>query len=48
MLIYVLRWWPSWISDRHKKQKVGKGHSSYGERQIISLIIHRREGVVVV
>jgi hypothetical protein len=22
MLIYVLRWWPSWISDRHKKQKV--------------------------
>jgi hypothetical protein len=19
MLIYVLRWWPSWISDRHKK-----------------------------
>ena len=21
MLIYVLRWWPSWISDRHKKQK---------------------------
>jgi branched-subunit amino acid transport protein AzlD len=21
MLIYVLRWWPSWISDQHKKQK---------------------------
>jgi hypothetical protein len=21
MLIYVLRWRPSWISDRHKKQK---------------------------
>jgi hypothetical protein len=21
MLIYVLRWWPSWISDRHKKLK---------------------------
>ena len=19
MLIYVLRWWPSWISDRHTK-----------------------------
>ena len=19
MLIYVLRWWPSWISDRYKK-----------------------------
>jgi hypothetical protein len=22
MLIYVLRWRPSWISDRHKKQKL--------------------------
>jgi len=21
-----LRWWPSWISNRHKKQKLGKGH----------------------
>jgi hypothetical protein len=21
MLIYVLRWQPSWISDRHKKKK---------------------------
>ena len=21
MLIYVLRWWPSWISDRLKKQE---------------------------
>jgi hypothetical protein len=21
MLIYVLRWWPSWVFDRHKKQK---------------------------
>ena len=20
MLIYVLQWWPSWISDRHIKQ----------------------------
>ena len=28
MLIYVLRWWPSWISDRHKKQKLGNGHSN--------------------
>ena len=28
MLIYVLRWRPSWISDRHKKQKLGKGHSN--------------------
>jgi hypothetical protein len=26
MLIYVLRWRPSWISDRHKKQYLGKGH----------------------
>jgi hypothetical protein len=25
MLIYVLRWWPSWISDRHKKQKICRG-----------------------
>ena len=22
MLIYVLRWRPSWISDRHKKHKI--------------------------
>jgi hypothetical protein len=28
MLIYVLRGWPSWISDRHKKRKFGKGHSN--------------------
>jgi hypothetical protein len=28
MLIYVLRWRPSWISDRHKKQQLGKGHSN--------------------
>jgi hypothetical protein len=28
MLIYVLLWRPSWISDRHKKQKLGKGHSN--------------------
>jgi hypothetical protein len=27
-VIYVLWWWPSWISDRHKKQKIGKGHSN--------------------
>ena len=27
MQIYVLRWWPSWISDRHNKQKLVKGHS---------------------
>jgi hypothetical protein len=24
----VLRWRPPWISDRHKKQKLGKGHSN--------------------
>jgi hypothetical protein len=23
MLIYVLRWRPFWISDQHKKQKIG-------------------------
>ena len=28
MLIYVLRWRPSWISDQQKKQKLGKGHSN--------------------
>jgi hypothetical protein len=28
MLIYVLRWWPSWISDRHKKHKSGRGPSN--------------------
>jgi hypothetical protein len=28
MLIYVLRWWPSLISDRHKKQKLCRGPSN--------------------
>jgi hypothetical protein len=28
MLIYVLQWRPSWISDPHKKHKFGKGHSN--------------------
>jgi hypothetical protein len=28
MLIYVLRWWPSWISDRHKKHTPGRGPSN--------------------
>ena len=28
MLIYVLQWRPSWISDRHRKQKLGKEHSN--------------------
>jgi hypothetical protein len=27
-IVFFLRWWPSWISDRHKKQKFGKGHSN--------------------
>ena len=41
MLIYVLWWWPSWISDPHKKQKLGKGHSNdhslqFGFSQFIS------------
>ena len=25
MLIYVLRWWPSWISDRHRKHIICRG-----------------------
>ena len=28
MLIYVLRWRPSWISDRHKKPKLCRGPSN--------------------
>jgi hypothetical protein len=28
MLIYVLRWQPSWISDRHKKPKLFRGPSN--------------------
>jgi hypothetical protein len=28
MLIYVLRWQPSWISDRHKKHKICRGPSN--------------------
>jgi hypothetical protein len=28
MLIYVLQWRPSWISDRHKKQKLCRGPSN--------------------
>jgi hypothetical protein len=28
MLIYVLWWWPSWISDRHIKQKFCRGPSN--------------------
>ena len=28
MLIYVLRWQPSWISDRHKKRKLFRGPSN--------------------
>ena len=26
--IYVLWWWPSWISNWDKKQKLDKGHSN--------------------
>jgi hypothetical protein len=32
MLIYVLRWRPSWISDQHKKQKICRGPSNAGHR----------------
>jgi hypothetical protein len=28
MIIGSLRWRPSWISNQHKKQKLGKGHSN--------------------
>jgi hypothetical protein len=28
MLIYVLWWWPSWISDQHKKRIVCRGPSN--------------------
>jgi hypothetical protein len=28
MLIYLLRWWPSWISDRHKKHIFCRGPSN--------------------
>jgi hypothetical protein len=30
MLIYILQWWPSWISDRHRKHKFT---GSYGKMQ---------------
>ena len=41
MLIYVLRWWPSWISDRHEKQKLVKDipmiiHLEFGFSHFIS------------
>ena len=41
MLIYVLWWWPSWISDRHKKQQLVKDipmiiHLQFGFSQFIS------------
>ena len=28
MLVYVLRWWPSWISDRHIQQTFCRGPSN--------------------
>jgi hypothetical protein len=34
MLIYVLRWRPSWISDRHKKQKIQNASSLKPLRQL--------------
>jgi hypothetical protein len=34
MLIYVLRWWPSWISDRHKKYKICRGPSNDHSRVV--------------
>jgi len=41
MLIYVLRWRPSWISDRHKKNNLVKdipmiSHLQFGFSQFIS------------
>ena len=38
MLIYVLRWRPSWISDRHKKQKLGKGQTNDHSLTVSSLV----------
>jgi hypothetical protein len=38
MLIYVLRWQPPWISDRNKKQKLGKGHSNDHSLTVSSLV----------
>jgi hypothetical protein len=42
MLIYVLRWWPSWISNRHKNRNLVKDipmiiHLKFGYSQFISL-----------
>jgi hypothetical protein len=41
MLIYVLRWWLSWISDRHKNRDLVKDipmiiHLQFGFSQFIS------------
>ena len=41
MLIYVLRWWPSWIFDRHKNRNLVKDipmifHLQFGFSQFIS------------
>jgi hypothetical protein len=56
MLIYVLRWRPSWISDRHKKQTFCRGPSNdhswvvwfqlskWFQRRSISMIIHLQFG----
>jgi hypothetical protein len=46
MLIYDLRWWPSWISDSHKKQTLGKRHSNdqsfYSLGSVSSLVSKKR------
>ena len=38
MLIYVLRWQPPWISDRNKKQKLGKGQTNDHSLTVSSLV----------
>ena len=44
MLIYVLRWWPSWISDRHKKTGPSNDHSWavwFQRRRVLKHFSHR-------
>jgi hypothetical protein len=38
MLIYVLRWRPSWISDRHKKHTLCRGPSNAFFSETINMI----------
>jgi hypothetical protein len=46
MLIYVLQWRPSWISDPHKKHTFDKGHSQwsfiYSLGTVSSLVSQKR------